>query len=127
MAKGLTYNFDTDFKKANELYKFVSNYIIYDMLKYEKIVARSDLCGIEAGADIAFETKKGVCFEYATLFAVMAHSVGLRVRLIYTPGHIWNMYYDTRYNGWISVDCTWKLFNFKVGNYHKSYVIHAEF
>ncbi len=127
MSKGLTYNFEKDFDKAKELYKFVSGYITYDMNRYNAIKSRSNLCNTEAGAKVAFDTGKGVCFEYACLYAVMANAVGLKVRLIYTPNHIWNMIYDNQNKVWIAIDCTWKMFNFDINKYHKTFSIHAEF
>ena len=127
MAKGLTYNFTKTYEKAKQLYNFVSKHITYDMTKYNQIKTKSNLCSINAGAQIGFDTASGVCFEYATLYAAMANAAGINVRLIYTPGHIWNMIYDMETKKWVAIDCTWKLFDFDVSKYHESYTIHAEF
>jgi|GEM_PF-5150375 len=127
MAMGVTYNYPKSYDKAKILYQFVSSYITYDMDRSNQIKNRTNLCNLKAGAQYAFDTKSGVCFEFAMLYAAMAHAVGLKVRLVCGESHIWNQFLDTATNRWISVDPTWKLFDFNVNSYHKSYVIHAEF
>lgn len=125
-AKDLIKGYTTDIWKAYKIYLFVSEYIKYDYARANIIFNRGNMCNWKAGAQYAYDTKKGVCFEYATLFAAMAKEIGIKVRLIYGDQHIWNEIYDSQSKKWVSVDCTWKLFNFDVKKYHKEYNIHAE-
>ena len=127
MAMGLTYNFSKAIDKAKQLYLFLTTYLTYDMNRYYNIINRVNLCTMKAGAQYAFDNKSGVCFEFATLFAAMAHAAGVKVRLIYGESHIWDQILDTTSNRWVYVDCTWKLFDFDVNKYHKNYIIHAEY
>jgi|GEM_PF-3934850 len=124
LVKNLTYDYD----KAYELYKFVSNYIAYDLNRARQIANKQYISSSwKAGAQYGWDNKSGVCFEYATLYAAMAHQVGLKVRLDYADRHIWNEIYDSQTGKWRFVDCTWRLFNTDINKYHKSYIIHAEF
>lgn len=126
-ALTLTNGVKADYCKAYYLYYFVSNYIKYDLNRSNLILSQGNTCSMKAGAQYAWDSKTGVCYEYATLFASMANAVGLKVRLIYGENHIWNQVYDEQRKVWFYVDCTWKLFSFDVNKYHKSYTIHAEF
>ncbi len=116
----------SDFNKAKRLYEFVSSHISYDYERYNIILNRGNMCNWQAGALYSYYSRKGVCFEYATLFASMARAAGLKVRILYGDSHVWNEIYDRQSNRWISVDATWKEFNFNVNNYHAVYYVHAE-
>lgn len=126
-ALSLTQDEAMDYKKAYNIFEFVSNHITYDYERYNIIVNRGNMCNWKAGASYSYYGKKGVCFEYATLFAAMANSIGLKVRLIYGENHIWNQFYNRQTSTWVTVDPTWKKFNFDVNKYHKIYSIQAEF
>src|SRR5690606_494639 len=65
---------------------------------------------------MTFQTRKGVCIDYARLYASMARAVDLDVRVVtglgydgrggYGP-HAWNEVYSTSEQRWISLDPTW--------------------
>jgi len=99
-------------KKAYSLYQWVSRNIKYD---YEKAASISkDPKGISSGSIIAFETRKGVCFDYSSLYISMCRAVGVKVRLITGLGysgiawgdHSWNQVYSEEEDRWINVDAT---------------------
>jgi transglutaminase-like putative cysteine protease len=84
----------------------------YDYEKAEKVSENSE--NITSGAINAFETRKGICFDYSSLFVAMCRSVGLKVRLVtglaYSGvswgDHAWNQVYSEEKNRWINVDTT---------------------
>lgn len=106
-------------KKARLIYQWICREIEYDYDKAEKI--SSDSRGIESGSKIAFNTRKGICFDFSSLYISMCRAVGLKVRLITGLGysgvswgdHAWNQVYCTEESKWINVDSTFG----KVGNY----------
>ncbi len=99
-------------KKAYLIYKWVSQNIEYD---YDKAARISKLpAGISSGSVIAFNTRKGICFDYSSLYISMCRAVGLKVRLISGLGysgitwgdHAWNQVYSPEESRWINVDTT---------------------
>ncbi|MCX7841616.1 MAG: transglutaminase-like domain-containing protein [Clostridia bacterium] len=101
-----------DRKKAFLIYKWVSRNIKYD---FEKAVSLGkDPRGISSGAIVAFETRKGVCFDYSCLYVAMCRAVDMKVRLVtglaYSGmswgDHAWNQVYSRHDNRWIDVDAT---------------------
>lgn len=99
-------------KKAYLLYKWVSLNMQYDYSKAEQI--SKDPSGISSGSIIAFNTRKGICFDYSCLYISMCQAVGLKVRLISGLGysgiawgdHAWNQVYVPEEDRWINVDTT---------------------
>jgi len=99
-------------KKAYLLYKWISQNIDYDYNKAAMI--SKDSKGISSGSIIAFNTRKGICFDYSSLYISMCRAVGLKVRLLTGLGysgvawgdHAWNQVYSTEENRWINVDAT---------------------
>lgn len=112
-AKELVKNDNTDIEKARSLYNWVGDNIQYDDAKAEEIT-RDKGKGVTSGAIEAFNTREGVCFDYASLYAAMAMDVGLRVRIVSGEGytgsswgpHAWNEVYIPSEQKWISVDPT---------------------
>lgn len=99
-------------QKAYLLYKWVSHNIDYD---YEKaIVISMNTSGTRSGSIAAFETRKGICFDYSSLYISMCRAVGLKVRMVtglaYSGAnwgdHAWNQVYVPAEDRWINVDCT---------------------
>jgi hypothetical protein len=101
-----------DKKKAYLLYKWISSNITYDYDKAEQIVA--DPAVVDSGSKVAYTEKRGVCFDYATLYVSMCRAVDLKVRLVTGLGysgsvwgdHAWNQVYSSEENRWINVDAT---------------------
>lgn len=98
--------------KSQELYKWISKNISYDESKAEKIL--NDNFSNASGAIPAFETKKGICFDFACLYTAMCRANGIKVRLITGEGysgkswvsHAWNQVYIPEEKKWINVDTT---------------------
>jgi len=111
-ARAVVGNEKNSKKKAYLLYKWVSQNIDYDYNKAAMI--SKDSKGISSGSIIAFNTRKGICFDYSSLYISMCRAVGLKVRLITGLGysgvawgdHAWNQVYSTEEARWINVDAT---------------------
>jgi hypothetical protein len=112
-SKGSSYD------KAKTLYKWIGENIDYDYDKANKVL-RNDF-STKSGAVEAFETKKGICFDYSSLYVAMARANGLKVRIITGEGfngvswvsHAWNQVYIPEQDKWINVDTTF----YQGGNY----------
>ena len=74
-----------------------------------------------SGAISAFETKKGICFDYASLYSVFSEIAELPNRIVVGKGfdgkewinHAWNEVYIEELGKWIKVDTTFG----ETGNY----------
>lgn len=99
-------------KKAYLIYKWITANIKYD---YDKAVEVSKgTKGIDSGSKSAFETRKGICFDYSCLYISMCRAVGLKSSLVTGLGysgitwgdHAWNRVYYEGEERWIDVDTT---------------------
>lgn len=114
LAQQITAKDRTPRAKAYALYEWEIHHIHYDWQKYNDYVyhhkwdQQSPLQTLKTG--------KGVCADYALLYADMAHSVGLTVQIDEGLGgsspstmgsHAWNKVYDPAAQRWITVDTTW--------------------
>lgn len=99
-------------EKAEIIYNWVGTAIVYDDKKANKVL-NNDL-KVESGAIPTFNTKSGICFDYACLFAAMSKANNIKVRIITGQGfngsnwinHAWNQVYIDKENRWINVDPT---------------------
>ncbi|MGL5378978.1 transglutaminase-like domain-containing protein [Clostridium sp.] len=114
-AKDITKNCKNDREKAKKLYSWVGSNITYDMEKANKALKNEEVSN--SGAIEAWNTRRGICFDYACLYVAMAKSTGLKVRLItgeafdgtkYGP-HAWNEVYLEDEDKWIKLDPTFYL------------------
>lgn len=111
-ARQIVGNVQNSKQKAYLLYKWVSQNISYDYQKAALINKNSS--GVSSGSIIAFNTRKGICFDYSCLYISMCRANGLKVRLITGLGysgvawgdHAWNQVYCTEEARWINVDTT---------------------
>lgn len=98
-------NCSTDFEKVSQIFEYVSSNISYD---YDK--AATVKSGYVPDVDNILSIKKGICFDYASVFASMCRIQGIPTKLaigyvnknnsmIY---HAWNYVY-TEDKGWITV------------------------
>ncbi|WP_342437126.1 transglutaminase-like domain-containing protein [Paenibacillus sp. FSL L8-0436] len=103
-----------DEKKARLLYDWVGSRISYDYAKAENY--EQNRIWKEQTPQDTFDTRIGVCIDYARLYAVMARSQGLQVRVVTGQGydgqggsgpHAWNEVYITDRQAWIPLDSTW--------------------
>ncbi|HAT4091859.1 transglutaminase domain-containing protein [Clostridium perfringens] len=121
-AKELTKNVKSSREKAKRIYTWISENINYDDNKAENISEKTSQ--YKSGAIEAFETRKGICFDYSCLYVAMAREAGLKVRIVTGEGfngkewgpHSWNEVYLPEKNQWITVDPTFG----KAGNYFDS-------
>lgn len=111
-AVHLTSKLDSDEEKARALYEWLGSRIEYDWDKANNYEER----GIwkEQTPEETFRTRKGVCIDVARLYAMMARSSGLEVRVVTGLGadgrggwgpHAWNEVQLAE--GWVPLDATW--------------------
>jgi hypothetical protein len=113
-AANVTEGAKTDKEKARRLYDWVGSRVSYDYDKVKDYEEQGNWH--EQTPQMTFDTKRGVCIDYSRLYAVMARSQGLQVKVVtglgydgrggYGP-HAWNEVYLTEENKWIPLDSTW--------------------
>ena len=111
-AKKIVGNETSSKKKAELIYKWITGNVKYDNEKAAKI--SSDPKGISSGSIAAFNTRKGICFDYSCLYISMCRAVGLKVRLVTGLGysgiswgdHAWNQVFVPEEDRWVNVDTT---------------------
>ncbi|MNR04313.1 Transglutaminase-like superfamily protein [compost metagenome] len=96
------------------LYSWVGTRVQYDWNKV-KLYEEQRIWKEQTPED-TFNTKEGVCIDYSRLYAQMARSVGLDVKVVtglgydgqggYGP-HAWNEVYLRETNKWVPLDSTW--------------------
>ncbi|THF82616.1 transglutaminase domain-containing protein [Cohnella fermenti] len=111
----------SDNGKARALYDWVGTRIAYDYDKVDAYENRGEWR--EQTPEDTFRTRLGVCIDYSRLYAAMARSVGLEVRVVtglgydgfggYGP-HAWNEVYLSEESRWLPLDSTWA----KTGNWY---------
>lgn len=103
-----------DEEKARLLYDWVGSRIAYDYTKAENYEERR--IWHEQTPQDTMDTRLGVCIDYARLYAMMARSQGLQVRVVTGKGydgqggygpHAWNEVYISSSAAWIPLDSTW--------------------
>lgn len=113
-AKQIAADGRTDEEKAKLLYEWVGTRIAYD---WEKVrLYEEERTWKEQTPEMTFATRQGVCIDYSRLYAVMARSVGLEVKVVtglgydgrggYGP-HAWNEVYLSEQQRWAPLDSTW--------------------
>ncbi|WP_310551640.1 transglutaminase domain-containing protein [Paenibacillus glufosinatiresistens] len=103
-----------DEEKARLLYDWVGSRIAYDHAKAENY-EKNGIWKEQTPQD-TFDTREGVCIDYARLYAVMARSQNLQVRVVTGRGydgrggygpHAWNEVYLAEQQRWVPLDPTW--------------------
>jgi len=98
--------------KARTIYNWVGSKIAYSDVKANRIL-NNDL-GVKSGAIPTFNTRSGICFDYACLYVAMCRANNIKVKIITGQGfngsnwvsHAWNQVYIEGENTWINVDPT---------------------
>ncbi|UQZ86195.1 Transglutaminase-like superfamily protein [Paenibacillus konkukensis] len=113
-AKEVTAKGKTDEEKARLLYDWVGTRVQYDWDKVD--LYEQQRIWKEQTPEQTFATRKGVCIDYSRLYAVMARSVGIDVKVVtglgfdgkgsYGP-HAWNEVYLSDKEKWVPLDSTW--------------------
>lgn len=112
LANSLAANKYTTISKTKAIYSYVSKNIKYDYDKANKIM-RNDF-STSSGAITTYNSKKGVCFDYACLFVAMCRANNIKVKMVTGEGyngtswspHAWNQAYIPEQNIWINIDTT---------------------
>ncbi|MEX2460125.1 MAG: transglutaminase-like domain-containing protein [Paenibacillaceae bacterium] len=113
-AKEITAKATTDEAKARALYTWVGTRITYDWDKANQYEQKR--IWHEQTPENTFATKKGVCIDYSRLYAVMARSVGLEVKVVTGRGyngqgsfgsHAWNEVFLAEQKKYVPLDSTW--------------------
>ncbi|MBZ9636411.1 transglutaminase domain-containing protein [Clostridium sp. FP1] len=99
-------------EKAKLIYNWVGSEVVYDDAKANRVL-NNDL-EVKSGAVPTFDSKSGICFDYACLFVAMCRANNIKVRIITGQGfngnnwvsHAWNQVYIEDENKWINVDPT---------------------
>lgn len=104
-AKELTKAAKTDQDKITAIYNYMISTIEYDYAKAKTIAP-----GYNPAIDDTFTSDKGICYDYAALFAGMLRSVGVPAKLVkgnttlVKEYHAWNeVYLDEK---WVTIDTT---------------------
>lgn len=121
-AVSIAAKYGSTYDKAKAIYKWVGSKIAYDNNKAVEVMNNSR--EVKSGAIVTFNTRKGVCFDYACLYVAMCRANNIKVRLIIGEGfngknwvsHSWNEVYLESENRWINVDPTF----YVGGNYFDS-------
>ncbi|MEF2968494.1 transglutaminase domain-containing protein [Paenibacillus sp. M1] len=113
-AAQITAGAKTDEAKARALYDWVGSRVTYDYDKADDYEQNGNWR--EQTPQMTFDTKRGVCIDYSRLYAVMARSQGLQVKVVtglgydgrggYGP-HAWNEVYLSEKDTWVPLDSTW--------------------
>lgn len=107
-AKELTQNAKNDEERVVAIYNYIVDNIDYDHNK-----ARNINTGYIPDIDDVIRKSKGICYDYAALFAGMLRSVGVPTKLImgYKDDiknyHAWNQVYLRDMDKWVTIDTTY--------------------
>ncbi len=99
---------NTDVQKVSAIFKYVTSNIRYDTAEANAIISGSvkNYC---PNPDEVLSTRKGICYDYASLFAAMCRAQGIPTKLVkgyVGPSglyHAWNQVYLNNI-GWITVE-----------------------
>ncbi|WIV12344.1 transglutaminase-like domain-containing protein [Proteiniborus sp. MB09-C3] len=107
-AKELAKNAKNDKEKVIAIYNFIINNISYDNDKAASVQA-----GYIPSIDIILKASKGICYDYATLFAAMLRSLDVPTKLVMgrkndvEAYHAWNQVYLEDSKEWVTIDTTY--------------------
>ncbi|HHX51407.1 MAG TPA: transglutaminase domain-containing protein [Clostridia bacterium] len=111
LARSLVEGLESAEEKAAALYEYIVHDFTYDKKKAASSLSPDYLPDVEE----TLVSKKGICYDYAVLFAVMARSSGIPAKVVmgYHPDvsgyHAWNEVYLPQEGGWVVVDLTYDL------------------
>lgn len=102
-ARELAADCQTDIEVVSAIYKFLCKHVKYDDDKAATVNK-----GYVPFPDDTLSSRKGICFDYASLAAAMMRSLGIPCRLItgYVDDevyHAWNSFYIQE-QGWVTVE-----------------------
>lgn len=118
LARSLAEGLESEEEQAAAFYEFIIRDFTYDQGKAASNLSPDYLPDVEE----TLASKKGICYDYAVLFAVMARSSGIPAKVVmgYHPDisgyHAWNEVYLPQKGGWVAVDITYDLFMVERGH-----------
>lgn len=104
-AKQLTRNSKSDESKVAAIYQYIVNNV-----RYDKKLAEEAKPGYIPDIERTFASNKGICYDYAALFAAMLRSEGIPAKLVMGTSnavdeyHAWNEAYVN--DKWVVIDTT---------------------
>ena len=105
---------NTNLEKISAIFKYVTSNIKYDYYKAKNVKS-----GYLPNVDSIISSGKGICFDYAAVFAAMCRAQGIPTKLVtgyVAPEgtyHAWNEVY-TKDKGWITVSFYLKTRGFNI-------------
>lgn len=108
-AEELIKDSKTELEKVEKIYEFVINSLVYDTDKANAAV-QGQLNGYLPSVDAIVDSGKGICFDYAAVFAAMLRSQGIPSKLVtgyVKPNnayHAWNEFYLKDAGGWFKIN-----------------------
>ncbi len=106
LAEELVKDCETELEKVQAVYKHLTENLTYDK---EKVNLSSKYI---PNIDQILEDKKGICYDFSSMFAAMLRSQGIPTKLIkgnseFTDAyHSWNEVYIKESNEWVVIDVT---------------------
>jgi hypothetical protein len=98
-------------KKAETLWNFMVKNNSYDFAKLSTLTS-----GYIPVIDKTLEEKKGICYDFTSLYGAMLRSQGIPAKLVkgYAPKnaagyHSWNEVYDVTKKAWVVIDTTYDI------------------
>jgi len=110
-AASLCKDLKSDQAKIRAIYNYIAKYFKYDYDFANKVISGQITTYTPSPAGI-LSNKKGVCYDFASLFAAMCRSQGIPCKLVkgYSTKingyHAWNSVYDSKTEKWYTVDLT---------------------
>lgn len=138
MAVDLVKNEKNDYDKCKKIYEWITKNISYDYEKSKTIAKEAR--NTKSGTIICYQTRKGICFDYASLFISMCKANSIKANLVTGMGfsgmawgdHAWNQFYYEKEKRWVNVDTTFGVSGvnyFDTNNFsldHKNSKVHNE-
>jgi transglutaminase-like putative cysteine protease len=109
-ANEITRGLDSDKDKIESVYEYIINNVAYDHNKISTLPSN-----YVPDIDNIITSGKGICYDYASVFAAMLRSQGIPVKLVkgysknVTGYHAWNEVFDSETGEWITLDTTYEL------------------
>lgn len=107
LCKGL----NTDQAKIRAIYNYIAKNFKYDYDFANKVISRQ-ITSYTPNPSNILSNKKGVCYDFSSLFAAMCRSQGIPCKLVkgYSTKingyHAWNSVYDSKTDRWYTIDLT---------------------
>lgn len=111
VAKVIKENSESDTERILKVEKFVSDWLIYDEIKKNKIV-ENDTQIYLVDMDQLFQSGKGVCYDYAVMATALLRAQDISARMVFgftgnVQYHAWVEAYLEDTDEWLRIDPTY--------------------